>query len=99
MNTVFLERLYPSTRPIEDCDFVAAHTPFNLLLRLPASVFTPALKMIDKDLHDGLQKKGFMIGWGEEQGRGEIGPYGLVYLRGGGISEFAGLETVVLMEY
>src|ERR1700761_1351017 len=82
-----LANLFPPTRPVEESDFVAAQTPFNLLLRLSAGLFTPILKQMDQDMHDGLRKRGFMIGWGEEQGRGEIGHLGLIYLRGGGYRE------------
>jgi len=94
-----MDHPFSPTRPIEESDFVAAQTPINLLMRVAVSVLTPNLKMMDKEMHDGLRKRGFMIGWGEKHGRGEIGPFGLIYFTGGGISEFAGLETVVLMEY
>ena len=88
MNTVMIDSLYPPTRPVEESDFVGGQTPFDLLSRLAPGVFTPMVKQLDKDMHDGLRKRGFMIGWGEEEGRGDIGHLGLVYLRLGGYSEF-----------
>jgi len=44
----------------------------------------PMMEQQEKELHDRLRSKGFLIGWGEEVGRGRIGLLGLPFTRLGG---------------
>ena len=53
-------------------------------MRICTNVIVPASKAAEKELHDGLRSKGFLVGWGEEVGRGRIGQIGLVYAKLGG---------------
>ena len=56
-------------------------------MRLCVDVITPRLQAKEKDLHDALREKGFLIGWGEEMGRGPVGQLGLLYAQAGGFGE------------
>ncbi|KAJ7631851.1 FAD/NAD(P)-binding domain-containing protein [Mycena polygramma] len=79
-----ITNIWPADRPVEDSDFLMHGNPLNLTMRLCVDVITPRMKIKEKDLHDALREKGFLIGWGEELGRGPVGQLGLLYAYAGG---------------
>jgi hypothetical protein len=79
-----LNHVYPPDRPTEDSDWLLEATPLNLFFRLSNNVLVPMAEQKEKELHEGLRAKGFLLGWGEEMGRGRIGHIGLVYTKFGG---------------
>ena len=44
-------------------------------------------KEADKEMLDGLKEKGFLLTWGEDWGKGEIGVYGTVLRKVSGYCE------------
>jgi len=79
-----LDRIYPPNRPTEDSDWFREATPYNLFFRLCNNVLVPIAEQEERELHEGLRARGFLIGWGEEMGRGRIGHLGLVSTKLGG---------------
>ncbi|KAJ7769956.1 FAD/NAD(P)-binding domain-containing protein [Mycena metata] len=79
-----ITNIWPVNRPVEDSDFFMHGNPLNLTMRLGCDVITPRLQLKEKDLHDALREKGFLIGWGEHLGRGPVGQIGLLYAYAGG---------------
>ncbi|KAJ7319091.1 FAD/NAD(P)-binding domain-containing protein [Mycena albidolilacea] len=79
-----ITNIWPVDRPVEDSDFYMHGNPLNLTMRLCVDVITPRMKEREKDLHDALREKGFLVGWGEELGRGPVGQLGLLYAYAGG---------------
>ncbi|KAJ7446901.1 FAD/NAD(P)-binding domain-containing protein [Mycena galericulata] len=79
-----ITNIWPTDRPVEDSDFFMHGNPLNLTMRLCVDVITPRMQIKEKDLHDCLREKGFLVGWGEELGRGPVGQLGLLYAYAGG---------------
>lgn len=86
---------YPPTRSSEDSDLLREATPWNYFIRLCNNVICPHSEVVEKDIHDGLRKRGFLVGWGEEMGRGRLGHIGLVYTKFGGFCEYSHLFVAV----
>ncbi|MDA0653541.1 MAG: NAD(P)/FAD-dependent oxidoreductase, partial [Proteobacteria bacterium] len=55
--------LYSEGPPLEDCDLIAASLPFQLM-RKSHQLLTEQIKMLDKDLLDGLSRVGFRTDFG-----------------------------------
>ncbi|KAG1730309.1 FAD/NAD(P)-binding domain-containing protein [Suillus lakei] len=89
MEKTRFRRLYPESTPIEELDFRSNSMPLALLLQLAKSSGTQHMKMLDKELHDGLRKAGFNLTWELSPGSGEIGMEGFYLSRAGsGTSAF-----------
>lgn len=80
---------FPPERPTEDSDWLREATPWNYFMRFCNGVLVPVAENEEKELHDGLRARGFLLGWGEEAGRGRIGVTGLVYTRLGGFCKYS----------
>ncbi|KAF8575490.1 FAD/NAD(P)-binding domain-containing protein [Ramaria rubella] len=74
-----MDAAWPPGRPIEDSDFLQGSMPAALFKHRQVNVIYPMHSAIEKDVHDKLREKGYLIGWGEELGQGPIGHLGLVY--------------------
>ena len=57
--------LYDEGLPLEDCDLIAASMPFQLL-RTSHQLITEQIKLIDKELLDGLSRVGFKLDFGND---------------------------------
>ncbi|KAF8575492.1 FAD/NAD(P)-binding domain-containing protein [Ramaria rubella] len=77
--TLGVDAVWPPGRPVEDSDFLQSSLPAALFKHLLINVIYPMQSAIEKDVHDKLREKGYLIGWGEELGQGPIGHLGLVY--------------------
>ncbi|KAG2356757.1 FAD/NAD(P)-binding domain-containing protein [Suillus spraguei] len=64
---------FPDGIPVEELDFHNNSMPLAFLLQLAKSGGTQHLKMLDKELHDGLRKVGFNLTWELSPGSGEVG--------------------------
>ncbi|KAG2068594.1 FAD/NAD(P)-binding domain-containing protein [Suillus decipiens] len=64
---------FPSGTPIEELDFHNNSMPLAFLLQVTKSGGAQHLKMLDKELHDGLCKVGFNLTWELSPGSGEVG--------------------------
>jgi hypothetical protein len=63
--------------------------PLAFLLQLTKSGGIQHMKMLDKELHDGLRKAGFNLTWELSPGSGEVGMEGFWFSRlGSGTSAF-----------
>lgn len=80
--------IWPANRPVEDSDFLMHANPINLTMRLCVDVITPRMQVKEKDLHDALRERGYLVGWGEELGRGPVGHLGLLFAQAGGFGKF-----------
>ncbi|KAF8575493.1 FAD/NAD(P)-binding domain-containing protein [Ramaria rubella] len=81
-----MDAVWPPGRPVEDSDFLQSSLPAALFKHLLVNVIYPMQSAIEKDVHDKLREKGYLVGWGEELGQGPIGHLGLVYTKLGGFS-------------
>lgn len=79
--------IWPPNRPVEESDFLMHANPINLTMRLCVDVVTPRMQDKEKDLHDSLRKKGYLVGWGEQLGRGSVGHLGLLFAQAGGFGK------------
>jgi hypothetical protein len=66
---------------IEELDFRNNSMPRAFLLQLLKSGGTQHMKMLDKELHEGLRKAGFNLTWELSPGRGEVGLAGFLFDR------------------
>ena len=57
---------YEEDLPLEDCDMIAAASSYPLLVRAYQAA-VKKMKIIDKDLLEGLAAKGFKLDWGEDE--------------------------------
>jgi hypothetical protein len=81
---------FPDSTPIEEYDFHANSMPLAFLLQLNLSGGVQHMKMLDKELHEGLSKVGFNLTWELSPGSGEVGFVGFVLNRlTAGTSAFA----------
>jgi len=64
---------FSDTAPVEELDFFNNSIPTAFLLKLLKSNGTEYVKMLDKELHDGLRKAGFKLTWELSPGSGEVG--------------------------
>jgi cation diffusion facilitator CzcD-associated flavoprotein CzcO len=55
--------LYSEGPPLEDCDLITASMPFQLIRKSHQQI-TEQLKVLDKDLLDGLSRAGFRLDFG-----------------------------------
>ncbi|OJA10744.1 hypothetical protein AZE42_07269 [Rhizopogon vesiculosus] len=69
--------------PIEELDFRDNSMPLAFRLQLMKSGGTQYLKMLDKELHEGLRKAGFNLTWEYSPGSGEVGLLGFLLERSG----------------
>lgn len=56
---------YDEDLPLDDCDMIAAASSYPLLIRTYQAAVTK-MKVMDKDLHEGLASRGFKLDWGED---------------------------------
>jgi putative flavoprotein involved in K+ transport len=56
---------YEEDLPLEDCDMIAAASSYPLLVRAYQAA-VEKMKVIDKDLLDGLAARGFKLDWGDD---------------------------------
>ena len=56
--------LYDEGPPLEDCDLIAASMPFHLM-RKSHQLMTEEIKVLDKELLDGLSRVGFRLDFGK----------------------------------
>jgi putative flavoprotein involved in K+ transport len=56
---------YEEDLPLEDCDMIAAASSYPLLVRSYQAA-VEKMKVMDKDLLDGLAARGFKLDWGED---------------------------------
>ena len=57
---------YEEDLPLEDCDMIAAASSYPLLVRAYQSA-VEKMKIMDKELLEGLAAKGFKLDWGEDE--------------------------------
>jgi Pyridine nucleotide-disulphide oxidoreductase len=57
---------YEEDLPLEDCDMIATASSYPLLVRAYQAA-VKKMKVIDKDLIDGLLAKGFKLDWGDDE--------------------------------
>ena len=57
---------YEEDLPLEDCDMIAAASSYPLLVRAYQSA-VEKMKVMDKELLEGLAAKGFKLDWGEDE--------------------------------
>jgi hypothetical protein len=69
--------------PIEELDFRDNSMPLAFRLQLMKSGGTQYLKMLDKELHEGLRTAGFNLTWEYSPGGGEVGILGFLLERTG----------------
>lgn len=74
---------YPIDTPIEEVDFRGNSMPIAFLLQLTKSGGIQHIKMLDKELHDGLREAGFNLTWELSPGSGEVGFEGFLFSRFG----------------
>jgi len=79
-----LDMMYPPNRSAEDSDWLREAIPYNMFIPLCNNILVPIAEQQNQELHEGLRARGFLVGWGEEMGRGRIGHVGLVYTKLGG---------------
>ncbi|KIK35475.1 hypothetical protein CY34DRAFT_782205 [Suillus luteus UH-Slu-Lm8-n1] len=72
---------FPDGTPIEEYDFHTNSLPLAFLLQLNLSGGAQQIKMLDKELHEGLSKVGFNLTWELSPGSGEVGLLGFVFNR------------------
>ncbi|OJA19899.1 hypothetical protein AZE42_07027 [Rhizopogon vesiculosus] len=72
---------FSDNTPIEELDFRDNSMPLAFRLQLLKSGGTQYLKMLDKELHEGLRKAGFNLTWEYSPGSGEVGLPGFVLER------------------
>ncbi|KAG2356762.1 FAD/NAD(P)-binding domain-containing protein [Suillus spraguei] len=72
---------FPVSTPIEELDFRNNSMPLAFLLQLTKSGGIQHVKMLDKELHDGLRKVGFNLTWEVSPGSGEVGLDGFLFCR------------------
>ncbi|KAG1843904.1 FAD/NAD(P)-binding domain-containing protein [Suillus subluteus] len=72
---------FPDGTPIEELDFRNNSMPLAFLLQLIKSGGIQHVKMLDKELHDGLRKVGFNLTWELSPGSGEVGLEGFLFGR------------------
>ncbi|KAG2039265.1 FAD/NAD(P)-binding domain-containing protein [Suillus americanus] len=72
---------FPDGTPIEELDFRNNSMPLAFLLQLTKSGGIQHVKMLDKELHDGLRKVGFNLTWELSPGSGEVGLDGFLFGR------------------
>ncbi|KAG2152558.1 FAD/NAD(P)-binding domain-containing protein [Suillus bovinus] len=72
---------FPDGTPIEELDFRNNSMPLSLLLQLQISGGAQHMKMLDKELHDGLREAGFNLTWELSPGSGEVGLEGFLFKR------------------
>ncbi|KAG1767674.1 FAD/NAD(P)-binding domain-containing protein [Suillus occidentalis] len=72
---------FPDGTPIDEYDFHANSMPLAFLLQLNLSGGVQHMKMLDKELHEGLSKVGFNLTWELSPGSGEVGFEGFVLNR------------------
>jgi len=70
--------IYTEGLPFEDCDLLAAASPYPVLQRA-YQLSTAEMRNVDRDLLSGLQKRGFRLTFGED----DTG-FQMMYLRRGG---------------
>jgi len=73
---------FSTTAPVGELDFFNNSIPTAFLLQLMKSGVNQHVKMLDKELHDGLRKAGFNLTWELSPGSGEVGALGFLYDRG-----------------
>ncbi|KAG2039230.1 FAD/NAD(P)-binding domain-containing protein [Suillus americanus] len=73
MEKTRFRQLYPINTPIEELDFRSNSMPLAFALQLTKSGGIQQMKMLDKELHDGLRKAGFNLTWELSPGSGEVG--------------------------
>lgn len=56
---------YEEDLPLEDCDMIAAASSYPLLVRSYQAA-VEKMKLMDKDLLDGLAARGFKLDWGDD---------------------------------
>jgi putative flavoprotein involved in K+ transport len=56
---------YEEDLPLEDCDMIAAASSYPMLVRAYQAA-VEKMKLMDKDLLDGLAARGFKLDWGED---------------------------------
>ncbi|KAG1848306.1 FAD/NAD(P)-binding domain-containing protein [Suillus subalutaceus] len=87
----------PINTPIEELDFRSNSMPLAFSLQLTKSGGIQHVKMLDKELHDGLRKAGFNLTWELSPGSGEVGLEGFLFGRlGSGSSAFGFVPETVL---
>ncbi|KAG1760186.1 FAD/NAD(P)-binding domain-containing protein [Suillus occidentalis] len=72
---------FPDGTPIEEYDFRTNSMPLAFLLQLNLSGGVQHMKMLDKELHEGLSKVGFNLTWELFPGSGEVGLAGFLFNR------------------
>ncbi|KAG1731658.1 uncharacterized protein EDB91DRAFT_1153973, partial [Suillus paluster] len=72
---------FSDNNPIEELDFRTNSLPLAFLLQLMKSGGTQHVKMLDKELHEGLRKAGFNLTWELSPGGGEVGLEGFLFSR------------------
>ncbi|KAG2068576.1 FAD/NAD(P)-binding domain-containing protein [Suillus decipiens] len=77
------KEIYPGGTPIEELDFRGNSMPIAFSLQLTKSGGIQHMKMLDKELHDGLRKAGFNLTWETSPGSGEVGLDGFLFNRFG----------------
>ncbi|KAG2076321.1 FAD/NAD(P)-binding domain-containing protein [Suillus decipiens] len=72
---------FPDGTPIEELDFYKNSMPLAFLLQVTKLGGIQHIKMLDKELHDGLLKVGFNLTWELSPGSGEVGLLGFAVSR------------------
>jgi len=90
---------FSDNTPIEELDFRQNSMPKVFLLQLLKSGGTQQIKMLDKELHDGLRKAGFNLTWELSPGSGEVGLEGFLFDRAAsGTSAFEFVRETLLSQ-
>ncbi|KAG1744476.1 FAD/NAD(P)-binding domain-containing protein [Suillus lakei] len=72
---------FPDNTPVEELDFRLNSLPLAFLMQLNISGGIQHVKMLDKELHEGLRKAGFNLTWELSPGSGEVGLEGFLFSR------------------
>jgi len=92
--------LYDEGPPLEDCDLIVAGTPFPVMRRAHQQI-TERLKLLDKDLLDGLARVGFRMdyNWDESGWQFKYLERGGGYYFNVGCSDLVAAGKVGLVQY